>query len=30
VFFQETLPVKDPVLGGEEDTVPGAVIAIHS
>ena len=29
-FFQETLPVEDPVLGGEEDTVPGAVIAIQS
>jgi len=24
-IFQETFPVEDPVLGGEEDAVPGAV-----
>jgi len=30
VFFQETLPVEDPVLRGEEDAVPGAVVAIQS
>ncbi len=29
-FFQETVPVGDPVLGGEEGAVPGAVVAIHS
>ncbi|MFH1930349.1 MAG: transposase zinc-binding domain-containing protein [Pseudomonadota bacterium] len=30
VFFQEAVPVEDPVLGGEEDAVHGAVIAIQS
>jgi len=29
-FFQEAVPVEDPVLRGEEDAVPGAVIAIQS
>ena len=30
VFFQETLPVEDPALGGEENAIPGAVIAIQT
>jgi len=29
-FFQEAVPVEDPVLRGQEDAVPGAVIAIQS
>jgi len=29
-FFQEAMPVEDPILRGEEDAVPGAVIAIQS
>ena len=30
IFIQGTIPVEDPVLGGEDDAVPGAVIAIQS
>ena len=30
VFFQEAVPVGDPVLGGEKGATPGAVVAIHS
>ncbi len=29
-FFKEVVPVKDPVLRGKEDAVPGATIAIQS
>ena len=29
-FFQEAVPVEDPVLRGEEDAVPGAAVAIQS
>jgi len=28
--LEDLVPVEDPVLGGEEDAVPGAVIAIQS